>query len=225
MLLAIDTATHIAGIALYDANGPRGMLQWHTERNHTVELMPNVVRLLADAGAQATDLAAIAIAIGPGSYTGLRIGLSVAKGFCFATGAALVAVPTLDISAYSYAVRPSELCAILQSGRGRLAARYYRAEQAEWQPQGEPFYGRAAELADACAGRTVFFCGEVDPDTENALRERLGASVTFVPDTERARDPRVLARLGWARWQAEQTEIVERLAPDYGQQLSNQAVA
>jgi tRNA threonylcarbamoyladenosine biosynthesis protein TsaB len=217
MLLAIDTATHIAGIALMDERGPRGAQQWHTERNHTVELMPNVVRLLAEAGVQPCDLAAIAVAIGPGSYTGLRIGLSVAKGYCFAAGATLAAVPTLDISAHAYAARPGELCAVLQAGRGRLAARFYQAAQDIWQPGSESFFGRAAELADACAGRTVFFSGEVDGDTESVLREKLGERATFAPGVERARDPRVLARLGWERWKEGQIEDVERLAPDYGQ--------
>ena len=217
MLLAIDTATHIAGIALMDERGPRGAQQWHTERNHTVELMPIVVRLLAEAAVQAGDLAAIAVAIGPGSYTGLRIGLSVAKGYCFAAGAKLVAVPTLDISAHAYAGRPGDLCAVLQAGRGRLAARFYHPTRDTWQPGGESFFGRAAELADACAGRTVFFCGEVDGDTEAVLRDRLGERATFAPEVERARDPRVLAQLGWGRWKVGQIEDVERLAPDYGQ--------
>jgi tRNA threonylcarbamoyladenosine biosynthesis protein TsaB len=217
MLLAIDTATHIAGIALMDERGPRGAQQWRTERNHTVELMPNVVRLLAEAGAQPCDLAAIAVAVGPGSYTGLRIGLSVAKGYCFAAGATLVAVPTLDVSAHAYALRPGELCAVLQAGRGRLAARFYHAAPDTWQPGSESFFGRATELADASAGRRVFFSGEVDGETEAVLRERLGERATFAPEAERARDPRVLARLGWERWKAGQIEDVERLAPDYGQ--------
>ncbi|MCA1554508.1 MAG: tRNA (adenosine(37)-N6)-threonylcarbamoyltransferase complex dimerization subunit type 1 TsaB, partial [Chloroflexi bacterium] len=108
MLLAIDTATALAGIALMDTSGVpkgielRGSTEWHTERNHTVELLPNVVRLMSECSVSASELQAIAVAIGPGSYTGLRIGLSVAKGFCFANGAALIGVPTLDISAHAY---------------------------------------------------------------------------------------------------------------------------
>src|SRR5512143_3090918 len=102
MLLAIDTATAFAGIALLDAAGPRDALQWHTERNHTVELVPHVVEMLARNNVAARDVRAIAVAIGPGSYTGLRIGLSVAKGYCFVSGAALIGVPTLDISAQAY---------------------------------------------------------------------------------------------------------------------------
>lgn len=173
MLLAIDTATNLAGIALLNGQqipdllhrraddmrpsaggqGVRGATQWRTGRNHTVELMPNILRLLSEAGARADELEAVAVAIGPGSYTGLRIGLSVAKGFCLAHGAALVAVPTLDISAMASPLRDGLLCAVLQAGRGRLAAGFYRAESGQWQRDGELFFGRAPELAEACAGQ------------------------------------------------------------------------
>lgn len=217
MLLAIDTATSIAGIALWDARGPRVLTQWRTERNHTVELLPNVVALLARAGVAPRELQALAVAIGPGSYTGLRIGLSVAKGFCFAHGAALIGVPTLDISAQAYAPRAAALCAVLQAGRGRLSAAFYRsAPSAGWQATGETLLGRADELAAACDEREVFFAGEVDSAVEGVLRERLGIRATFAPAGERMRDPRVLARLGWERWQRGQTDDIKTLAPNYG---------
>ncbi len=217
MLLAIDTATSLAGIALHDTRGPRGAIRWRTERNHTVELLPHIVRLLAEAGGNTHDLQVIAVAIGPGSYTGLRIGLSVAKGFCLAHGAALVGVPTLDISARAYPVCGAELCALLQAGRGRLAARFYQAVQGTWQAGAEDFFGRAEELATACAGRTVFFAGEIDPATERALGERLGQHASFAPEGERSRDPGVLALLGWQRWKDGDAEDVETLVPVYGQ--------
>lgn len=223
MLLAIDTATHIAGIALLDDSGVRGARQWVTERNHTVELLPNIVTLLAQA--QASDLRAIAVAIGPGSYTGLRIGLSVAKGFCFAHGAALLGIPTLDISAQAYPPREATLCAVLQAGRRRLAAGFYRAARGEpvlsgaegWRVASDGFMGRADELAARCADQNTFFVGEVDAQTERTLRDALQARATFAPANERARDPRVLARLGWQRWQRGEMDDVETLAPVYGQ--------
>lgn len=86
MLLAIDTATRMAGLALYDE--VRGLVlgeeAWYAAYKHTVELMPRLVRLLDGQGVQPTDLTGIAVSLGPGSYTGLRIGLSVAKGLALA---------------------------------------------------------------------------------------------------------------------------------------------
>ncbi len=217
MLLSIDTATHQAAIAISDGRGVRGLAEWYSERNHTVELLPNVVRLLAECGAAANDLTALAVAIGPGSYTGLRIGLSVAKGFCFASGAALIGVPTLDISAQAYPAGEGVLCALLQAGRGRLAAAFYRVDGGRWLARGGDFMGRADDLAARCAGQDTFFTGEVDGPTEQTLRERLGACARFAPADERKRDPRVLARLAWARWQRGDVDDVETLAPVYGQ--------
>ena len=248
MLLAIDTATHLAGIALHDAHGSRGMIQWRTARNHTVELLPNIVALLAQTDVSARGVHAIVVANGPGSYTGLRIGLSVAKGFCLAHGAALVAVPTLAVSAHTYEPNdPSAgsgqvLCAMLQAGRGRLAVQVYHAVDNAWQATGASFLGHADELAtrieqfgvEVLAGSresakaytptmisaqtvigAIFFAGEVDNATETVLRARLGARATFAPVSERARDPRVLARVGWQKWQRGETENIETLAPVY----------
>jgi tRNA threonylcarbamoyladenosine biosynthesis protein TsaB len=217
MLLAIDTATNLAGIALLDEQAVRASYQWQTGRNHTVELMPNIIRLLGEAGARAEELGAVAVAIGPGSYTGLRIGLSVAKGFCLAHGAALVAVPTLDISAMGYLLRDEVLCAMLQAGRGRLAAGFYRVEAGQWRGSGGLFLGRAAELAEACAGQATYFAGELDGATVTVLRERLQVLAAFAPEGEWNRDPRVLARLGWERLRQGLRENLETLSPVYGQ--------
>jgi len=77
--------------------------------------------------------------------------------------------------------------------------------------------GRADKLATKCANQKTFFVCEVDDATEKILRERCGNRATFAPTTERKRDPRVLARLGWARWQRGDVDNVETLAPVYGQ--------
>ncbi|MBI3734383.1 MAG: tRNA (adenosine(37)-N6)-threonylcarbamoyltransferase complex dimerization subunit type 1 TsaB [Chloroflexi bacterium] len=216
MLLAIDTATNRAGVALRDAGGPRASIQWRTERNHTVELLPNIVTLLAQAGVTVSRLQAVAVAIGPGSYTGLRIGLSVAKGFCLAQGTALLGVPTLDISALAVPPADHRLCAVLQAGRGRLSAAFYRPAAGGWQATGGIWLGRANELADACADQPTFFAGEIEPADEQVLRERLGALAAFAPPSARARDPQVLARIAWERWQRGQTDQAAALVPNYG---------
>ncbi|MBI5876236.1 MAG: tRNA (adenosine(37)-N6)-threonylcarbamoyltransferase complex dimerization subunit type 1 TsaB [Chloroflexi bacterium] len=223
MLLAIDTATSLAGIALLDAGGPRDALQWHTERNHTVELVPHIVALLARNSIAARDIRAIAVANGPGSYTGLRIGLSVAKGCCFVSGAALIGIPTLDITAQAYPPRADAvLCAVLQAGRGRLSACLYRAsaDGTHWEATTRIPPGRAEDLAAILAGQRVFFAGEVDAATEQTLRATIGDAAEFAPPDDRSRDPRVLARLGWVRWQAGQSDDVNTLAPDYGDNLA-----
>jgi len=83
-ILALDTATRMASIALYDGERVHSEETWHSERNHTVELMPSLVRLLERQRVSPQELTGVVVALGPGSFTGLRIGLSVAKGLALA---------------------------------------------------------------------------------------------------------------------------------------------
>lgn len=128
--LAMDTATDVASVALHDGS-VLAESTWTSRRRHTVELAPRVERMLIGQGLTATDLAGIAVAIGPGSYTGLRISLSLAKGIALGLGTPVVGVPTLDILAANLAPRigatgGGDLHAVLRAGRGRIVAGRYR---------------------------------------------------------------------------------------------------
>ena len=80
MLLAIDTATRTASVALFDERGVVGETTWHPRENHTRSLIPEVIRLLELCGGRIGEVNVVGAATGPGSFTGLRIGLSAAKG-------------------------------------------------------------------------------------------------------------------------------------------------
>jgi tRNA threonylcarbamoyladenosine biosynthesis protein TsaB len=127
--LAIDTATDAASIGLLLDDDLVSEEVWTTRRRHTQQLAPRVSRLLDDHGLRPSDLGGIAVAIGPGSYTGLRIGLSLAKGLALAGGLDVVGVPTLDVLAAAFQPpdvrnRPT-LWAVLRAGRGRIVAAAY----------------------------------------------------------------------------------------------------
>src|SRR5688500_2739168 len=92
-LLAIDSSTEQAGVALFD--GERlSEATWEAGRTQTATLLREVDGLLSLAGATIEDVAAIAVATGPGTFNGLRVGLGVAKGLALATGVSLLGVPT-----------------------------------------------------------------------------------------------------------------------------------
>ena len=132
MLLALDTSTRQAGIALY--SGERGLLTettWHSANRHTEELMPAIAHMLAQAGMSSRDLSAIGVALGPGSFTGLRVGLAAAKGLALAHGLKLIGVPTLDFTAYPHRSQPLPVVALVQAGRGRVYWAHLRA-RSEW---------------------------------------------------------------------------------------------
>jgi tRNA threonylcarbamoyl adenosine modification protein YeaZ len=94
-LLAIETAYDVCGVALLDDTGLKGLEEEHAPRRHNEVLAPFVERLLTATGNQFEDLEGLAVSSGPGSYTGLRVGMSYAKGVAFATGLAIIPVPTL----------------------------------------------------------------------------------------------------------------------------------
>ena len=83
---------------------------WHSQNYHTVELAPSIQHALAQASLKQGDLKAIAVAIGPGSYTGLRIGLALAKGLAFAERLSLIPIPTLDVLAAGQPIQKLLYC-------------------------------------------------------------------------------------------------------------------
>ena len=101
MLLAIDTSTRWASLALYDLTGLVAETSWRCWGNHTVEVLPTIAQMVKRSRALPADIKAVAVAKGPGSFTGLRIGMSIAKGFSLALNVPIIAIPTLDIIAYA----------------------------------------------------------------------------------------------------------------------------
>src|SRR5579871_1377162 len=125
-LLALDTATQYISIALHDGQQVLGEQTWMSENHHTVELAPAVRKLLEQANLTASQLTALAVSLGPGSYTGLRIGVALAKGMAAAHHLPLVGISTLDILASEQPQTPGALILVLPAGRGRVVtARYH----------------------------------------------------------------------------------------------------
>src|SRR5512138_1031812 len=104
MLLAVDTSTAQVGLALYDGSQVVSEYAWRSSQRHTVELAPAVAELLARSSLTMDNVQALGVALGPGSFTSLRVGLSLVKGLALARHLPLVGIPTLDILA---AAQPS----------------------------------------------------------------------------------------------------------------------
>ena len=132
MWLGIDTAGEICSVALADARHLYAEYTWRSLRRHTREVAPRIRQLLADQGITAAELGGIALTIGPGSYTGLRTGLAVAKGLALGARLQVVGVPTLDVAAAPYSPpfvpRETRLWGVMDVGKGRIAAAAYPAQ-------------------------------------------------------------------------------------------------
>ncbi len=227
MLLSIDTSTAQIGIALLDSGQLVGESLWNSRVHHTVELAPAVAHLLERAAVRTTDLRVIAVAIGPGSFTALRVGLAFAKGLALARQLPLIGVPTLDILAAAQPPSELPLAAVLEAGRGRIAVNWYKyaptsTDQAPsfggeaegaWMAAALPQVTTVDQLAKAIT-KTSIVAGELSPDERQRLA-RKRARVVLAPLHLCVRRPSVLAEIGWRRYEDAQIDDAASLAPLY----------
>ena len=127
-ILAIDTATLVSSVAVLDDKKILAELTLQTKLTHSEVLMPHIKQILAMTKLEKTELEAIVISIGPGSFTGLRIGLATAKSMAYALNIPLIGVSTLAALAYHYPVENIYLAPVLDAQKGNAYVALY-----EWQ--------------------------------------------------------------------------------------------
>ena len=133
MELSLDTSSSIVSVALSHKGEILASLTWQTKQNHTIELLPNVVCLLQQAKVELDSIEAIIVAKGPGSFNGLRVGISTAKGLSVTLSIPLLGVNTLEAEAYSFAFTGLPLRPIHKAGREEIATALYRQKDNKWQ--------------------------------------------------------------------------------------------
>ncbi|NPV08373.1 MAG: tRNA (adenosine(37)-N6)-threonylcarbamoyltransferase complex dimerization subunit type 1 TsaB [Anaerolineae bacterium] len=192
----MDTATAVASVALWSPYRLMAEETWASEANHTVELLPTIARLLERSHVQPRDLSGLAATRGPGSFTGVRIGVSLVKGLALALGIPLATVPTLDVIAYGQSSRHLPVRAVIQAGRGRLCWADYRWHRRRWSQQGEVSLGRPEDLVANVRGRTLF-CGELYEEEVTLIQRTLGPAAVVASPAEGLRRAGYLAELAY----------------------------
>jgi tRNA threonylcarbamoyladenosine biosynthesis protein TsaB len=223
MLLAVDTATATASIALYDReNGLLlGESTWQARRRHTQGLLVTMQGMMAQLGVQPAKIDALAVTTGPGSFTGVRIGLSVIKGIGLGLPMLplVVGLPTLTVTAASWlAVAQTvsaQLCAYLQAGRGRYNWAFF--DKGLYFPSAADHHiGNASDFATALAAHVdhpIWLVGEAAPDLLQALVPL--RHVTVVDGIHALRRASVLAHLAAQQIAAGRTDDLKTLQPLY----------
>lgn len=214
MILAIDTATRWTGLALHDGTAVLAEMGWHSVNTQTIELTPAIASLLERAEIDATDLKAIAVAIGPGSYTGLRVGLAVAKGLALPYQTPLVGVPTLDVVAAAFGPLEEQLVVIAEAGRTRVCAgRYVWQPRSGWRANGRPQILTWDEVLERFSEPT-FFAGEISPEAAKRIRNSEKPFRVASPAAS-VRRAGYLAEIGWQRFRRGRVDDTAALSPDY----------
>jgi tRNA threonylcarbamoyladenosine biosynthesis protein TsaB len=213
MLLAIDTSTAQIGLALYDGATIPGELVWQSRLHHTEQLAPALAGLLERVGVTMDSVKSLGVAIGPGSFTSLRVGLAFVKGLALARHIPLMGIPTLDIVAASVPLSERKLAAVVQAGRGRLAVGWYKPTGNGWQAEGAAT-GMTADELEKKIRKPVIICGELTAEDRHCLGRKF-KNVMLASPAQCVRRPGVLAEIAWNRWQAGKIDAAASLAPIY----------
>lgn len=212
MLLAIDSATRMLGIALHDGSQVLCESLWFSGRHHTTELAPEVALAMRRARLQPNSLTAVAVAQGPGSYTGLRIGMALAKGLAMVHNLQLIGIPTLDILAAAQPMFEGPMLAVLEAGRGRVAAVWYKWGRKGWTAK-KGAQNLSWEELRAGLGEATYICGEIGPEEREQLRRE--ANAVLAPASLCVRRPSLLAELAWQAAKRGKPEDPSKLKPIY----------
>jgi tRNA threonylcarbamoyladenosine biosynthesis protein TsaB len=213
MLLAVDTSTRWIGLALYDGIAVISERIWQTRDHHTIELAGTVEQLLKYNQVKPVDLSVLAVAIGPGSFTSLRIGLALVKGIALSLKIPLLGVPSLDILVAAIPIVDYPLLAVLQAGRGRLAVVRYEPGTNGWQSASQPAICDIQGIFDRMKGLTLI-AGELDAEQRHLLSDRR-KHILLASPAACVRRPSYLAELVWKRHMAGEQDDPLSLAPIY----------
>ena len=180
MLLSIDTSTSACSVALHDGDALLGCYELHTERTSAAMLTTLIGNVVRDTGHELRDLDAIAVAKGPGSYTGLRIGVSTAKGLCYALDKPLLSVNTLQAMAEQvrssfFVPNASPLfCPMIDARRMEVYCAFYDADGREVRPTAAEIIDEHS-FADLLSQGPVVFFGDGADKCRAALGEHPNA--------------------------------------------------
>lgn len=223
-LLAIDTSTKVAGAALMEDGRLVCEANLTTGLTHSERLMPLVDNCFMLARWQPKDIDIIAAVTGPGSFTGIRIGVSTAKGIAGALGRPIVAVNTLEVLAASFAGTGFVVVPLLDARREQVYCAIYDDNQ------GELLAPDAMKLGDLLAhpaivgAKAVMFAGDGVPAYRDAIIAALGDKARFAPPHLLLQRAGAAAWLAWQKAEAGQTMQAHDLLPNYLRKSSAEQV-
>lgn len=225
-ILAIETSTLLGGVAVADdSSGLIAEVRLNVKSTHSERLMTEIDHVMKRSGLQVSDIDAFAVSIGPGSFTGLRIGVSAVKGFSYATGKPIVPVPTLEAFAWNFPFSRYPVCTMLDARKKEVYAALFR-----WVD------GGFARLIDETSTKVdmlleeiktgkgkgdrgffeqIIFAGEGALLYRKEITEVLGGRAVFAPPDRMVPSPAVIASVGLRKALREEFSDPVSLIPLY----------
>jgi tRNA threonylcarbamoyl adenosine modification protein YeaZ len=214
MQLAVDTSTDYACLAILSRGEILAEFTWRCGQNHTVELYPRLNFLLEKTGQTLKDADCIFLARGPGSFNGLRVGVSAAKGLAFSLGIPIIGISTLAATAYQHAESGLPVCVIQNAGREEIAAAVYKNKRKIWSEITPEHITTLEVLAPQIKEKTIF-CGEFNSATALQIKKIFKTRAIVSTPAGQLRRAAYLAELGHQRLKANDFDNLSTLQPLY----------
>ncbi len=214
-ILGIDTSTSCGSIGLIDGESLISEYLLDIPVTHSERLLSSIEHVLKQAAYLIEDLEGWAISLGPGSFTGLRIGVSTIKGLAFATQKPVAGVPTLDALASNISPTPYLICPILDARKGEVYTAFYRYEDGKNLKRISDYQAiRPEDLMRKIEEKTIFLgCGI--RTYGDYLRNALPDLATFVPASLNLPHGSTVARYGFERLQRDEVLDLSTFTPIY----------
>ncbi|MFQ5823137.1 MAG: tRNA (adenosine(37)-N6)-threonylcarbamoyltransferase complex dimerization subunit type 1 TsaB [bacterium] len=209
-ILAVETATNVCGVALSDDNHLIAEYRLNHKNVHNEKLVSAIQCLTKDAKWGLEELNGIAVSIGPGSFTGLRIGITVCKGLAYILEIPLVAVNTLDALAYQAHLWSGHICSVIKAREGEVYFALYKKSPEMFRRCSDYQIILTKELSDFIKERTL-----IVSIPYKGLSTLTNNKVELAPPETSMIAPFTIAQLGYIKFQKKELEDLESLEPFY----------
>lgn len=211
-LFCLDTSTLAGSIAILEDECVRAEVNINLGRKHTERLLPGMDWLFQELSIEPREMDAVAVGVGPGSFTGLRVGLATAKGLALSLSVPIVGISSLDALAWQVRFFPGKILALLDARKGQVFARFYEGGD-DFRPADDPMAIDPLELLEKIPVKTMLV-GEglrAYQDVFEKIRDKI-LIAGFEFDQPRAA---VVGRLGLERLKRNESDSPDSLAPVY----------
>ena len=214
LILGIETSTKTGSVAVLNEENLVAQYTLNIEITHSERLMATVDRMLEDSAIAITDIDGFAVSIGPGSFTGLRVGLSTVKGLAFVTKKPVAAVPTLRALAWNLSQAAYPVCPLLDARKNEVYAALYEFHDADLVQVMEEKAISIAGLRTRITGKTLF-TGEASRIYRKQIEETLGDRAWFAPVSACYPSAASVAEIGLSMIRNGETAEPDSLIPLY----------
>ena len=213
-VLGIETSTHSGSVAVLEDEKILGESLLNNGPTHSEKLVPMIDWLLKEVGIDKKGIDGISVAVGPGSFTALRIGISTAKGLAFSLGVPVVGVSSLEVLALNLLFTPFVICAIIDAKKNEVFAAFFTSSSGCLHRSSDDMLISPHDLIDMIHKKTVLI-GNGAMEYGDFLRDALGELAVFCPSSLNFPRASNCALLGAKRLKNGSKDDLSALAPQY----------